>query len=238
MIELNQVPLLNPSEVAALASQLDALHSKAIKTIERLNKDVATRKAEIANRWKNSGVSPDDQAKYAENELRSSVLLIRQNAEAELDKILKDAGVPHGLLVGQRQFYSSAVQVLSRAGLGSEERSRYTAQLSHAGASELAHMAQLAVSTKNEALAAAVLGQLDRLPTKDRAVSPRALADAMNLDAYKKVGEYLKLGDARLQGILIAIRTWKQGRANPLDSVALALRERGIERDILGELDA
>jgi hypothetical protein len=232
-IELTDTPLLSPSQIAELTSQLDAIHTRVLKAIERLQKDVDTRKREIANRWKNSGISAEDQARYAQSETLAAVGQIRDNARAELDKLLKSAGAPHEQIVSQRQFYDSPVKVLARTALGSPERTHYATQLDHAGPSELAHMAQVAVSTKNEALAAAVLGLLDRLPTKDRSVSPQHLARSMKLDAYLKVQEYLKLADLRLQGIVIAVRTWNQGRANPLNTVQLALRERAIERSII-----
>jgi hypothetical protein len=237
-VELTQTPILTPSQIAELASQLDVIHQKALKAIERLNRDVETRKREIANRWKNSGISMEDQARYAESETLAAVRQIKDTAQAELTALLKSAGKPNEQLVAQRQFYDSPVQVLARAALGSAERTHYVTQLQHAGPSELAHMAQVAVSTKNEALAAAVLGLLDRLPTQQRSVSPQHLARAMQLDAYLKVQEYLKLGEARLQGILVAIRSFNSGRSNPLDTVALALRERTIEKGILEGDDA
>ncbi|WIH06941.1 hypothetical protein KHF85_13930 [Xanthomonas translucens pv. graminis] len=56
----------------------------------------------------------------------------------------------------------------------------------------------------------------------------------MKQDDFLKVHEYIKLGDARLQGILIAIRAWHAGRSNPLGSVQLAMRERGIDHDLIG----
>jgi len=236
-IELTQTPLLSVSEIAALASLLDAIHTKTLKSIERLNKDIATRKSEIANRWKNASISMEDQARYAESETRASVLQIRENAQAELNALLKSVGAPHAQLIAQRQFWSSPVQVLARSGLGSQERSHYVTQLQHAGPSELAHMAQVAVSTKNEPLAAAVLGLLDRLPTKDRSISAQHLARAMQLESYAKVTEYIKLGDARLQGVIIAVRSFNSGRANPINTVALALRERSIEKSIIEEGD-
>ncbi|GFE80238.1 hypothetical protein GCM10011487_22380 [Steroidobacter agaridevorans] len=234
-IELSQTPLLSVSEIAGLASQLDVIHSKTVKAIERLNKDIETRKREIASRWKNAAISMEDQARYAQSETIAATRDIRDKAQAELNALLKSAGAPHDTLVSQRQFYDSPVKVLSRAGLGSAERTHYATQLDHAGPSELAHMAQLAVSTKNESLAAAVLGLLDRLPTKERSVSAAHLAKAMKLDAFLKVTEYIKLGDARLQGIIVAVRAFNQGRANPLSTLALTLRERAIEKSIIEE---
>lgn len=237
-IELTSTPLLSPAQMGELASALDAIHARVLKAIERLQRDVATRKAEIANRWKSSSIDPADRARFAENETLAAVGQIKENAREELDKLLKSAGAPHAQLIAQRPYYDSPVKVLSRAALGDERRTHYIQQLAHAGSAELGHMAQVAVGTGNEALAAAVLSLLDAMPTKDRPVSPQALASAMRLDAYAKAAEYMKLGDARLQGILVAIRTWQQGRSNPLDTVSLALRERAIERVIIeGEDD-
>src|SRR5690606_16707954 len=117
----------------------------------------------------------------------------------------------------------SPAKVLSRAALGDPKRTEYINQLAYAGPAELGHMAQVAVATQNVALAAAVLSLLDRMPSKDRPFGPVDLASAMKLDDYLKVQEYIKLGDARLQGILVAIRTWNQGKSNPLNTVQLAL---------------
>lgn len=235
-IELTDTPLLSPPKLGELASSLDALHTRVLKAIERLNRDVAAKKAEIANRWKSAGIDPADRARIAQTETLAAVRLIKDNSGAELDRMLKDAGPAHAQLVAQRPYYDSPVKVLSRAALGDARRTAYLQQLVNAGPAELGHMAQVAVGTKNEALAAAVLSRLDALPTKDRPVSPQALASAMQLDDYAKVREYLKIGDARLQGIVLAVRAWNQGRSNPLSTVALALREQAIDADVLKEV--
>lgn len=234
-MNLNQVsPLLSPAQIAEAASNLDAIHTRAVKAIERLNKDVAAKKAEIANRWKSAGIDAADKARFAQSETLAAIGIIKDNSRAELDKLLKDAGAPHAQLVSQRDFYSSPAKVLSRAALGDPKRTEYLQQLSFAGPAELGHMAQVAVATQNVPLAAAVLSLLDRMPSKDRPFGPAELANAMKLEDFEKVREYIKLGDARLQGILVAIRTWSQGKSNPINTVQLALRERAIDRSILG----
>jgi len=234
-IELTQTPLLSPQQIGELASNLDAIHSRVLKAIERLNKDVETRKNEIASRWKSApGVGAGELARFAQNETLAAVRQIRDNAKAELDKLLKDAGTPHAQLAGQRSFYDSPVKVLSRAALGGPKRTEYLQQLAHAGPAELGHMAQVAVGTRNVPLASAVLSLLDRLPTKERPVGPVELATAMRLADFLKVQEYIKLGDLRLQGILVAIRAWNAGKANPLSSVQLAMRDRDIDHDLIG----
>jgi len=236
-MNLNQVsPLLTAAEIGALASNLDAIHARTLKAIERLNQDVANRKQQIAARWKAApGVSAGDLARIAQSETVAAVRQIKDNSAKELDKLLKDAGAPHAQLVSQRDFYSSPAKVLSRAALGDPKRTEYINQLAYAGPAELGHMAQVAVATQNVPLAAAVLSLLDRMPSKDRPFGPVELASAMKLDDYLKVQEYIKLGDARLQGILVAIRTWNQGKSNPLNTVQLALREQAIDRGVIGD---
>lgn len=234
-MNLNQVsPLLSPQQIGELASNLDAIYSRALKTIQRLQSDIDARKAEIASRWKSAGIDAADKARISQSETAAAVRQIKDNSTKELDKLLKDAGAPHAQLVSQRDFYSSPAKVLSRAALGDPKRTEYINQLAYAGPAELGHMAQVAVATQNVALAAAVLSLLDRMPSKDRPFGPVELASAMKLDDYLKVQEYIKLGDARLQGILVAIRTWNQGKSNPLNTVQLALREQAIDHDLIG----
>ena len=234
MTILADTPLLTPAQIAELASSLDGLHGRVLKAIERLQKDIDTRKQEIANRWKQTGVGMVDRARFAEQETLAVMRDIKANAEKELDGYLKSAGAPHAQLIAQRQFYDSPAKVLSRAALGDPKRTEYLNQLAYAGPAELGHMAQVAVSSKNVPLAAAVLSLLDRMPSKDRPVGPAELAHAMHLDDFLKVQEYIKLGDVRLQGILVAIRTWSAGKSNPINTVQLAMRERGIDRDLIG----
>ncbi len=234
-MNLNQVsPLLSPQQIGELASNLDAIHTRTVKAIQRLQADIDARKAEIANRWKSAGIDAADKARFAQSETVAAVRQIKDNSVKELDKLLKDAGAPHAQLVSQRDFYSSPAKVLSRAALGDPKRTEYINQLAYAGPAELGHMAQVAVATQNVPLAAAVLSLIDRMPSKDRPFGPVELASAMKLDDYLKVQEYIKLGDARLQGILVAIRTWNQGKANPLNTVQLALREQQIDHDLIG----
>lgn len=237
-ITLSDTELLSPQRIGELASNLDAIHTRVLKAIERLNKDVATKKAEIASRWKNSpGVGAGDLARFAQNETLAAVRQIRDNSKAELDDLLKQAGAPHAHLISQRQFYDAPSKVLARVSLGDPKRTEYLQQLQHAGPAELGHMAQVAVGTRNLALASAVLSLIDRMPSKERPVGPAELATAMKLDDFLKVQEYIKLGDARVQGILVAIRTWNAGRANPISSVQLAMREREIDHDLIGAGD-
>jgi hypothetical protein len=229
-IELTQVPYLSVSQIGELASNLDAIHSRVIKAIDRLNKDVEARKAEIAGRWnKASTLSTGDRARFAESETVAAIGQIKDNSAAELDALLKSAGPAHNALVDQKAFYESPVKVLARQALGDPKRTEYMQQLQHAGAAELGHMGQLAVSTKNSTLAAAVLSVVDKMPASSRPFGPADLATAMQLDEYIKAQQYFKTSDVALQAILVAIRTWKAGKTNPLNTVSLALQRKQLE---------
>ena len=231
-ITLSDTQLLSPQQIGELASNLDAIHTRVLKAVERLNKDVAAKKNEIASRWKNApGVGAGELARFAQNETLAAVRQIRDNSKAELDALLKQAGAPHAQLIAQKPFYDSPAKVLARAALGDPKRTEY---LQHAGPAELGHMAQVAVGTGNVALTSAVLSLIDRMPSKDRPVGPVELATAMKQDDFLKVQEYIKLGDARLHGILVAIRAWNSGKSNPLSSVQLAMREQEIDHDLIG----
>jgi len=238
-VELVQTPFLTVSEIGELASGLDSLHGRVLKTIERLQTDVDTRKTAIAERWKlvDLNLTTAERNRFAEQETSAAIGQIRDAAADEVDAFYKQAGALYNPLVAQRLYYESPVKVLAREALGDERRSAYLQQLSLAGPAELAHFGQLAVGTKNKALGAAVLSRLDALPMKERPFTPNEFATAMELDAYIKAREYLKIGELRFQGLIVAIRTWKQGRSNPINTLSLALRSQQLDMNVLDSLE-
>lgn len=238
-VELVQTQFLTVSEIGELASGLDSLHGRVLKTIERLQSDVDARKAAIAERWKlvDLNLTTAERNRFAEQETSAAIGQIRDAAADEVDAFYKQAGGLYNPLVAQRLYYESPVKVLAREALGDERRSAYLQQLSLAGPAELAHFGQFAVGTKNKALGAAVLSRLDALPMKERPFTPNEFATAMELDAYIKAREYLKIGELRFQGLIVAIRTWKQGRSNPINTLSLALRSQQLDMKVLDSLE-
>lgn len=235
------LPFLNASELLDVASNLDAIHTRTLKVIDRLQKDVDTRKAAVANRWKDTasyGLSLGDKARIEAEEVRVAIITIRQNAEKELDGIFKEAGVAHAQAISQRTFYDSPVKTLNRITLGDPKRSEYLRQIESVGPAELTHLAQFAVSTNNTALAAAIVTRLDSVKTGSRPFSAVTLATSMQLEEHRKGAEAIKIADVRLQGIVIAIRTWKASTSNPINTVALAMRNRTLDPEVLKQLEA
>ncbi|WP_460455900.1 hypothetical protein [Arenimonas alkanexedens] len=230
-------PFLGAKELLEAASAIDAIHSRTIKAIERLERDVATRKAEISNRWKTASISSNDRRRIEAEEIRVATLTIRQNAERELDGLLKDAGATHAKATGQKPFYASPVLTLNRLTLGDLRRSAYQEQVAAIGPAEASHLGQWAVSTSNLPLAAALVTRVDAMPAASRPFNGVGLAEAMRLDEHNKAVEALKIIAARFQGVVIAIRAWKAAKANPMDTVSLSLLARTLDKKLLDSME-
>lgn len=232
---------LNGSQMIEAAAALDSVHTRVLKVIERLQKDVDARKRAIAARWSGAasfGLQPQDVQRIKTTEVNAAILEIQRASEKELDALLKEAGASHSAIVACREFYDSPVKTLNRLTLGDAKRTEYMGQVQSIGLAELSHLGQFSVSTGNAALAAAIVSRLDVMPSKDRPFGAVALAEAMGLDEHRKGAESLKIADVRLQSILIAIRSWKAGKDNPVNTVALALRNRELDAATLAELEA
>lgn len=233
-----ETPFLSASQLIEASSALDVIHSRTIKAIDALQKRVDVVKQAVASRWKNVGnINVSLQRQAEAEEVRVGVLEIRRSAEAELDALFKEAGAVHARTESQRDFYASPVMTLNRMSLGDARRTQYSEQLRGAGQAELAHLGQWAVSTGNHALAAAIVARVDAMPSGQRPFLGVALAEAMRIEEHRKAVEAIKIADARFQGVVIAIRTWKQGKANPVNTVSLALQGRTLDEDLLRELE-
>jgi len=225
---------LTASQLMEAASLLDALHKRTIKTLDRLQADLATRKAAIAKRWKAvGGINTNLQIAGEASEVKTVFVEIRENSLAEFDAIMKEAGAAHEDVPSQRDFYASPVMTLNRATLGDPRRTQYVEQLRNAGRGELAHLAQWAVSTGNAALAAAIVSRVDSMPSAQRPFPGIAVAESLRLEEHRKAVEAIKIADARFQAIVIAIRAWKTAQATPVNTVSLALLGRTLDEELL-----
>jgi hypothetical protein len=223
------LPFLTVQQIGDLTSALDATHTRTIKAIERLQKDIDAQKASIANRWKNASIGAMDKRRIEAEEMKAVFLTIRQNSQKELDALFREAGASYQQIVAQKAFYDSPVKTMARAGLGDAKRTDYLRQLRDAGPAEISHMAQLAVSTRNLVLAAVLVTMIDGMSTASRPFTAHHLAESFGHDDFVKVREYLKIAEHRFQGTVIAVRTWNADRANPLHTVSLALMGRTLD---------
>lgn len=236
-IELFPTPFLNVSQIGELASGLDLIHGRVLKVIERLQKDVETRKAEIASRWKQMDVDDADRRRFISQENGKAIVIIRENARKELDGLLKEAGAAYHRIADQKPYYASRILVLNRQGLGTEKRAQYERTAEKARSVSLAGLMQLAIGTSDLVLAAALVQENDSRRESDRGFDTLEGLKQIKLEEYEKAQEYIRLSDVRFQAVVLAIRTWSMGKSNPLETVTLALRKRELETADGGAID-
>lgn len=234
-IDLTNASFLTIAQLGNLTSSLDALHQRVIKAIDRLQHDVGARKAEIANRWKRlDGISAADRQRLAEQETSKAVLEIKANSQKEVDGLMREAGRLHTQIMDQKSFYASKAMVLNRAGLGTDRRANIEQTTARARPATLAGMMQFAIGTNDLVMAAAVVLENDTRRESDRGFSSQDALALITVEEFDKAHEYLKIADVRLQGIVLAVRAWTMGRANPIDTVSLAMRNRELNLSVLG----
>lgn len=237
--QLVNTPFLSSQQIGELASKLDTNHRQMLKLIDGFNAAIKVKRLEISTRWQsNSYIGMEQRSHAAQSETREAILAIKNKAEETLDTVFKDAGATYHQIQPQKQFYDSPVKVLARQGLGSVERSQYLEQLDSSGPIEIANLGQFAVSTNNVMLATAVLSKLDSMPSKDRPFGQLELAKAMHLDEFEKTDQYLKIAEARFQGLTLAYRAFRTGQVNPINTLSIGLRMKGIDETVMKSLEA
>lgn len=237
-IELTGAQMLTPPEMLEMAARLDALHQRTIKTIDRLQQEVAAQKARIASRWKSvSALGPIERQRVAAEETAAAVTSIRQNSKDELDRILREAGASHAPLVAQRPYYASRAAVLSRQGLGTERRALLEQSAERARQVGLAGLAQLAIGTGDLVLAAVVFNENDRRRQSERGFSS---AEFLSLvpgpDEFEKANQYILIAENRMNAIALAIRVWQTARPAPVSALSLAMSRAAEDGDIVREI--
>jgi hypothetical protein len=129
------------------------------------------------------------------------------------------------------QHYGSVVAHLMRRTLGSEMRSRYAQQIERSGPAELKSMAELAAATRNEDLAAALIGRVSELKPNDRPFAGRDLAEHLVGEELREVR--LALARAQLASMegLDADTRFETGKTNAHRRMELAILRKRIAEE-------
>ena len=118
--------------------------------------------------------------------------------------------------------------MLSRVGLGSPERSRYTEQLRHVGPPELENYARWAQHKGDRILAAAVLSRLDALPTKQRPIKATEYANSLLGDEFREIETAFKRIHLATQRAINANREFERGHVDPTAKISMGLAARKL----------
>lgn len=154
--------------------------------------------------------------------------------KGELRKLSADPRLHHVRRAAEYADYAASVkahyrspgQMLARASLGSERRSRILQQIAGSGPAELASLAELAAATKDLELAAALCSRVYDLPPERRSFSPQDLADVLVGDEYRAVNRSLLEIERLREEALNDDGAFETGRANEQRAVSIALLKK------------
>ena len=222
-------PILSTAEVISLAEVAAKRAEKFGKLIDTLESGVAHRATEAAESLARAGFTPKDQAAAADKAASTLRREVVQNSSDARLQHLKELNAAADSLATTSQLWASPVAVLSRAGLGTPERSAYQQQLTGSGIVELKNAALLAVATNNKVLGAALVAILDRMPARSRPFSAQDLADKLVGAETRQVQDAITAVKLAAQRAINKNREWEAGKVRPLDRVKMALNNQQKE---------
>ena len=225
-IPFSNAPLLSTAEVISLAEVAARRAEKFGAMIDTLAGGIAGKAAEVARSMAAAGLPADLQKQAADKAAATARVEIIKNSDKVRWDAIKELNASADSLATVNLLFANPVTVLSRAGLGTPERTNFTAQIAGAGPVELRQLATFAIATKNKVLGAALLSAVDQMPRKDRPFSAVELADRLCGEETRAVRAAIETVKVSAQKALNLNRAFTAGRANPLDTIKLALRNQ------------
>ena len=216
-------PALATADVISLAEVAARRAEKFGQLIDTLDAGVAKRAAEAADSLARAGFDAKDQQAAADKAAATARReVVAHSSDARWER-LRELQAAADSLAMTAMLWSSPVTVLSRAGLGTPERSAYLEQLSGSGVVELRNMAALATATKNKTLGAALVTIIDRLPARSRPFSSAELAERLCGEEWRQVDTAIRAVREAARRAIMRNREYEAGKVRPLDRVKLAL---------------
>lgn len=120
-------------------------------------------------------------------------------------------------------LFESPVQLLSRMGFGSPERSRYYEQLRDAGPRELQNYADWARHEGDRIMAAAVLSRLDTLPATSRPFKAVDFATSIVGEEFQATRKAIERVRLAVQRAVNANRDFERGRVDATAKISMGL---------------
>lgn len=225
-IPFSNAPLLSTAEVITLAEFTAKRAEKFGAMIDTLTAGIAAKAEDAAKSAQAAGFPPNLQRQAAEQTAAKARAEFTTNSDKERWDRIRELTAAADSLGTVDALFANPVTVLSRAGLGTPERTNFTAQVVGAGPAELRQLAAFAVATKNRVLGAALVSAIDRMPTKNRPFSAADLAEHLCGEETRAVRTAIEAVRTSAQRALVANRNFQNNRANPLDTIKLALRNK------------
>lgn len=216
-------PILATAQVIDLAEVAARRAEKFGALIDTLEAGVSKRAADAAESLARAGFAPGDQTAARDKAAAVARREVVANSSDARWAHLKELSAAADSLATTAQLWASPITVLSRAGLGTPERTAYMQQLEGSGVVELKNMAAFAVASGNKVLGAALVSVVDRMPARSRPFSAQDLADRLVGEETRKVQDAIAAVKLAAQRAIVRNREWEAGKVRPLDRVKLAL---------------
>lgn len=211
------------AEAVTTATQLEERHGKMIERLEAAILKEAQDAADSARRAGFDRVDAENAGQKMAVKARSDV---REMSDDDRWAILRQLDALSSGLSASEALWASPTVALARAGLGTDKRTNHMAQLSGAGPAELKTAATLAAATSDTVLGAAVAALLDRMPRKQRTVSPGELAERLVGDDVRQARAAIAAVKQAQQRAMNADREFASGRRNATARISQALAQR------------
>ena len=225
-IPFGNTPPLATADVISLAEVAAKRAAKFAAMIDTLEAGPAARAAEVGRSLSGVGMPRRDvETAVAKAELAARTEVQNNSSDARWQSI-KELVASAESLETTAQLWASPVVVLSRAGLGSDERTNFMRQLEGAGPVELTNMGVHAAATGNRVLGAALVSLIDRMPRNNRPFSAADLAEKLVGVETKAVQNAIAAVRNAAQRAIVRSREFEQRRVNPIDRVKMALNQK------------
>ena len=225
-IPFSNTPALATADVILLAEVAAKRAAKFAAMIDSLEAGPAARAAEVGRSLAGIGWPKRDVDAAVTKAAVAARTEVQANSSDARWQAVKEVVASADSLATTAALWASPVTVLSRAGLGSVERTNFMHQIEGAGPVELRNMAVHAAATGNKVLGAALVSILDRMPRKDRPFNALELAEKLVGPETKAVQDAITAIRNAAQRAIVRNREFEQRRVNPIDKVKLALRDR------------
>lgn len=224
----------NSDEVAGLIEQVahwGEVFGRQVATHKQTVADAAQRFKDEAFRNVTSTSHPSVRAhaeRTAEQRTSEFRRTLKESSEKDRYEVIKHLNEATSRLSLLETVYPSPVALLAVAGLGSQERSRYHEQIAGAGPVALQNMAELAIAKRDRFLAAALLAEVDKLPTAQRPFKGHELADAIVGEEHKALMRQVATAKLTLQRAINDNRELETGKGDPIAKIALGIKDRKL----------
>lgn len=223
---------LDTKQICDLQVKLGMVADSIIRQIEEYQNKIDATKHEIANRWKQvREIDAADRRRLSERETAAHIREIMDEVVGKLNANFARAKELYTQIDNARAFYPGKLQFLMNATVMSETRARYATTLALAGPMELAGYAAYAIGVQDHIMAAAVVQANDALPAKERRFASASVSERIEIPAWNALQSALKLANVLYQQVEVAVRTFKAGKSNPIDTIRLAMLKNDLIAD-------